>query len=207
MDGVNPHDRLDPYTTAEILAAHVTDGLDLAKRYRLPSRVRAFISEHHGDWFVSYMYRKAVEEAGGDASRVDEKRFRYVGPKPQSKETALLMLADTTEAITKSKRPGSVAELIEVVDQAIKMRMEQGQLDECSLTLRDLKEIRESFVDTLKGLYHTRIEYPESKPTESSEGESASEKTLPELEQDKQASTSSLEAFTSAVFGSSNRDE
>ncbi len=166
MDGVNPHDRLDPYTTAEILGAHVTDGLDLAKRYRLPSRVRAFISEHHGDWFISFMYQKAVKDAGGDASQVDERRFRYVGPKPQSRETAILMLADTTEAITKSKRPGSVDELRDVVDLAVKSRLEQGQLDECGLTLRDLQNIRRSFTDTLKGLYHTRVEYPESRPTE-----------------------------------------
>jgi putative nucleotidyltransferase with HDIG domain len=166
MDGVNPHDRLDPYTTAEILGAHVTDGLDLAKRYRLPSQVRAFIGEHHGDWFISFMYQKAVKEAGGDASQVDERRFRYVGPKPQSRETAILMLADTTEAITKSKRPGSVQELEGVVELAIKSRLEQGQLDECDLTLRDLQIIRESFVNTLKGLYHTRIEYPESRAPE-----------------------------------------
>jgi putative nucleotidyltransferase with HDIG domain len=166
MDGLNPHDRLDPYTSAEILSGHVTDGLDLAKRYRLPSRVRAFISEHHGDARVSFMYRKAVEAAGGDASQVDEGRFRYVGPKPQSRETALLMLADTAEAITKSKRPNSVEELEELVDRAIKIRMEQGQLDECDLTLRDLQIVRESFVDTLKGLYHTRIEYPEPEPAQ-----------------------------------------
>jgi len=166
MDGVNPHDRLDPYTTAEILGAHVTDGLDLAKRYRLPSQVRAFISEHHGDWFISFMYQKAVKDAGGDASQVDERRFRYVGPKPQSRETAILMLADTTEAITKSKRPSSVEELREVVHLAVKSRLEQGQLDECGLTLRDLQNIRRSFMDTLKGLYHTRVEYPESAPAE-----------------------------------------
>jgi putative nucleotidyltransferase with HDIG domain len=171
MDGVNPHARLDPYTSADILRSHVTDGLDLAKRYRLPSQVRAFISEHHGDGFVSFMYQRAVEDAGGDASQVDERRFRYVGPKPQSRETALLMLADTTEAITKSKHPGSVEEMGELVDRAIKIRMEQGQLDESELTLRDLQEIRQSFVDTLKGLYHTRVEYPESRREPAGEGQ------------------------------------
>jgi membrane-associated HD superfamily phosphohydrolase len=157
---------LDPYTSAEIIRAHVTDGLELAKRYRLPSQVRAFISEHHGDAFVSFMYQKAVEAAGGDADQVDESHFRHGGPKPQSRETALVMLADTTEAITKSKRPNSVEELQELVERSIKIRLEQGQLDECGLTLHDLHLVRKSFVDTLKGLYHTRIEYPEPRPAE-----------------------------------------
>jgi len=192
MDGVNPHDRLDPYTTAEILGAHVTDGLDLAKRYRLPSQVRAFISEHHGDWFISFMYQKAVKDAGGDASQVDERRFRYVGPKPQSRETAILMLADTTEAITKSKRPSSVEELREVVHLAVKSRLEQGQLDECGLTLRDLQNIRRSFMDTLKGLYHTRVEYPESAPAEQQPADGELSDTDGEPLQDEQR-TPSLE--------------
>jgi putative nucleotidyltransferase with HDIG domain len=166
MDGRNPHDMLDPYTSADILRGHVLDGLDLAKRYRLPSKIRAFINEHHGDGFISFMYQKAVEEAGGDASKVDEKRFRYVGPKPQSRETALVMLADTAEAISKSKNPSSEQELEELVARAIKIRLDQGQLDDADLTLRDLQIIRKSFVDTLKGLYHTRVEYPEPKEEE-----------------------------------------
>ena len=163
MDGVNPHDHLDPYTSADILRSHVTDGLDLAKRYHLPSRVRAFISEHHGDSFVSFLYQKAIEAAGGDDSQVDESRFRYVGPKPQSRETALLMLADITEAIAKSRRPASLEELEELVSMAITICLQKGQLDECDLSLRDLQTIRRSFVGTLKGLYHTRIKYPEPK--------------------------------------------
>jgi membrane-associated HD superfamily phosphohydrolase len=164
MDGVNPHDHLDPYTTAEILSSHVTDGVELAKQYRLPSRIRAFITEHHGDSFISFMYQKAVEEAGGDASQVDEAEFRYVGPKPQSRETAILMLADTTEALTRSKSPRNVEELEKAVARAIKIRMEQGQLDECGLTLHDIQIIHQSFVDTLKGLYHSRVEYPAQSP-------------------------------------------
>ncbi len=166
MDGVNPHDRMDPYTSAEILRSHVTDGVELAKKYRLPSRVRAFISEHHGDGFISFMYQRAVDAAEGDASQVDQNRFRYIGPKPQSRETALLMLADTAEAMTKSKRPASVEELETLMNRVVQMRMEQGQLDDCGLSLQDLKIIRQSFVDTLRGLYHTRVEYPEPKPVE-----------------------------------------
>lgn len=161
MDGVNPHDRFDPYTSAEIISGHVTDGLELAKQYRLPSQVRAFISEHHGDGFISFMYQRAVEDAGGDASKVKKERFRYIGPKPQSKETGLVMLADSVEAIAKAKRPASEEELDDLVESAIRRRVDEGQLDESGLTLGDLEEIRRSFVDTLKGLYHTRMEYPE----------------------------------------------
>jgi putative nucleotidyltransferase with HDIG domain len=161
MDGVNPHDRFDPYTSAEIISGHVTDGLELAKQYRLPSQVRAFISEHHGDGFISFMYQRAVEDAGGDASKVKKERFRYIGPKPQSRETGLVMLADSVEAIAKAKRPGSEEELEDLVERAIHRRVDEGQLDESGLTLGDLEQIRRSFVDTLKGLYHTRIEYPE----------------------------------------------
>ena len=114
------------------------------------------------------MYQKAVEEVGGDKSKVDETRFRYVGPKPQSKETALVMLADTAEAMTKSKRPGSKEELEQVLARAIKIRVEQGQLDDSGLTLRDLEIIRQSFVDTLTGLYHSRLEYPEPSSADAS---------------------------------------
>jgi putative nucleotidyltransferase with HDIG domain len=167
MDGVNPHDQLDPYTSAAILLDHVQAGIELAKRYQLPSRVRAFIPEHQGDSSVSFMYQRAVKLAGGDATQVDASRFRYVGPKPQSRETALVMLADITESMVRSKRPGSVDELEELVNRAIKIRMDQGQLDECDLTLRDLRIIGRSFTDTLKGLYHTRVEYPESVPLRS----------------------------------------
>jgi hypothetical protein len=115
------------------------------------------------------MYQRALEEAGGDESQVDKKRFRYVGPKPQSKESALLMLADTAEALTKSKRPETAEELEELVAKAIKLRVDQGQLDESGLTLNDLEVIRQSFIDTLKGLYHTRVEYPEPKEADSAE--------------------------------------
>ncbi len=174
LDGVNPHDQLDPYTSASVLIAHVIDGLDLAKRYRLPSRVRAFIPEHQGDARVSFMYQKAVELAGGDESQVDEALFHYPGPKPQSRETALLMLADVTEAVVKSRRPASAEEMEKVVRDAIQMRVEQGQLDECDLTLQDLEAIRRSFVDTLKGVYHSRVKYPEAVKVQD----------LPKIEQD-----------------------
>jgi putative nucleotidyltransferase with HDIG domain len=159
----NIHDRLDPLTSTEIITSHIKDGLDLARRYRLPSRVRAFIPEHHGTLRTSFLYHKAVERAGGDASKVDESAFRYPGPKPQSKETALLMLADGCEAAVRAKQPQTQEELAEIISQIMADRLADGQLDECPLTLHDLGTIRASFIHTLQGMFHPRIEYPELK--------------------------------------------
>lgn len=161
VEGMNPHDRLDPHTSAEIIIDHVKDGLELARRYRLPRRVRAFVSEHHGTSWVSFLYDKAVE-LSGDAALVDESDFRHHGPRPQSKEAALVMLADGCEAAVRSVRPASVEELAKVVDRVIDRRVDEGQLNECDLTLRDLEAVREAFVSALKGVFHPRIRYPQS---------------------------------------------
>ena len=160
-EGVNPHDRLDPHTSADVIITHVKDGLELARRYRLPRRVRAFIPEHHGTNWVSFFYNKAVEVAG-DVSLVDEGDFRHQGPKPQSRETALVMLADSCEAAVRSTRPTTADELAEVVNRVIDGRVDDGQLTECEMTLRDLQIVRETFVSALKGAFHPRVKYPES---------------------------------------------
>jgi len=158
--GENPFDLLDPYTSAQIIHSHVRDGLDLARKHRLPERVRAFIPEHHGTRLVSFFYNKALEAAEGDTV-VREEDFRYPGPKPQSRETAIVMLADGCEAAVRANRPASVEELEEMVRRIISQRLVEGQLDECDLTLRDLNRIRKAFVDVLKGVHHPRIRYPE----------------------------------------------
>lgn len=159
--GVNPHDRLDPQTSAEVIVEHVADGVELARRYHLPRRVQAFIPEHHGNNRVSFLYGKAVQLAG-DAQLVDENDFRYLGRKPQSKETALVMLADGCEAAVRSARPGTADEVVKIVNRIIDQRVEDGQLDECDLTLRDLELIRRDLISTLKGTFHPRIQYPGS---------------------------------------------
>lgn len=159
VEGVNPHDRLDPQTSAQIIINHVKDGLDLARRYRLPQRVRAFIPEHHGTNWVSFLYKKAVQLAD-DVSSVDERAFHHQGPKPQSKETALVMLADGCEAAVRSARPTSAEQVAEIVNRVIDQRVADGQLDECDLTLRDLMVIRETFISSLRGVFHPRIKYP-----------------------------------------------
>jgi putative nucleotidyltransferase with HDIG domain len=161
VEGVNPHDRLDPRTSAEVIISHTKDGLELARRYRLPSRVRAFIPEHHGTNWVSFLYEKAVQLAG-DAALVDENDFRHLGPKPRSKETALVMLADGCEAAVRAVRPSSAEEVAEIVNRVISERVAGGQLSECDLTLHDLEVARAVFIGALKGIFHPRIRYPKS---------------------------------------------
>jgi putative nucleotidyltransferase with HDIG domain len=161
-EGLNPHDRLDPETSAEVIVGHVTDGLKLARRYRLPGRVRAFIPEHHGGSRVSFLFHKAQQLAGED-ELVDEDAFRYPGRKPQSKETALVMLADGCEAAARSARSESGDEVTEVVNRIIDQRMDDGQLSDSDLTLREIETIRHVFTSAVKGTFHPRIEYPEPK--------------------------------------------
>jgi len=157
-DGVNPHDKLDPKTSAEIIISHTTEGLELARKYKLPGRVGAFIPEHHGTTLVTYFYRQASRQS--DSEDVREEDFRYPGPKPQSRETAIVMLADGIEAWVRANRPGSQEEIERVIRQVINDRLISGQLDECDLTLKDLDRIREAFASVLKGIFHPRIQYP-----------------------------------------------
>ena len=160
LDGNNIHDSLAPEESARIIIQHIPDGLEMARRHRLPSQVRAFIPEHHGTLRTMYQFRRAVQAAGGDASLVDPALYAYPGPRPQSKETALLMLADGSEARVRSERPQTEGELDRIVKSVIEGRIAEGQLDDVDLTLHDLQLIRESFVNTLKGVFHPRIEYP-----------------------------------------------
>lgn len=169
VEGINVHSRLDPYTSSEIITSHVKNGLDLAKKYRLPRKVRAFIVEHHGTSLASYFYRQAVEKNGEENVNPDD--FRYPGPKPQSRETAIVMLADASEATVRASRPATSEELEEIVRQIILNRLLEGDLDECDLTLRDLDQIRQVFVSILQGLFHPRIKYPPAKQPRLAAGE------------------------------------
>lgn len=159
-DGLNPHERLDPYTSVEIITGHVRDGMELARRYRLPARVRAFIPEHHGTIRAGFQYERALELTG-DPQRVNESDFHHQGPKPQSKETALVMLADGCEAVVRAHRPATPEELAEAVGAVFDRVLSSGQLDECPITMRELNIVRMSFISTLKGVFHPRIRYPE----------------------------------------------
>jgi putative nucleotidyltransferase with HDIG domain len=167
-DGVNAHERLDPQTSAEIIISHVRDGLDMGKKYRLPSAILDFIPQHQGTGLVTFFYHKACEEAGGPEN-VDESKFRYPGPKPQTKEVGILMLADGCEAAVRAARPTSREEIEEIIRKVTDSKLLAGELDECDLTLRDLEQTRQAFVDTLSGVFHPRVKYPETQRVASSE--------------------------------------
>jgi putative nucleotidyltransferase with HDIG domain len=159
--GQNIHEQLDPKTSASVILDHIHDGLEMARKYRLPEKVVAFIPEHHGTLETSYQYHKALDAVNGDKNRLNLKDFRYPGPKPRSKETALLMLADGVEAKARAENPKNSEEIDRLVRWVIENRLNQGQLDHVDLTLKDLDTVRRSFVSTLKGIYHPRISYPE----------------------------------------------
>jgi len=159
---LNPHDDVDAETAAASVIRHVTDGVVLARKYRLPSRLVDFMLEHHGTLLARYHYNRAVKEAGGEITKVDTEKFRYPGPRPRTRETALLMLADNVEARTRSERPRSEDEIRAVVQKAIDFCQKEGQLADTRFTLRDLSVISDVFVTTLTGLYHPRIAYPSS---------------------------------------------
>jgi putative nucleotidyltransferase with HDIG domain len=169
-DGENPHDRLDPETSAQIITSHVKDGLQLARKYGLPKEIQDFIPQHHGTAMPGYFFHQACEKNGG-TQETHEERFRYPGPRPHSREAAILMLADETEAASRANRPRSVEEIEKIVDALIRSRVEDGQLDESDLTLRDLQKIKETFVTILQGIYHPRIKYPEDSLDEEGEKE------------------------------------
>ena len=153
----NIHDTLDPVASAQVIAAHVTDGVRLAERYGLPARIREMIPQHHGTRTISFFYQQAAERA---TETVDAALFTYPGPRPQSREAAILMLSDSTEAAARASRDHSREAIEQLVDRIIRQRLEEGQFDDCNLTLRDLTRIKQSFVTLLTGIYHPRIPYP-----------------------------------------------
>jgi len=156
--GPNLHDDLNPETSARIIAAHVRDGVELAQEYRLPPQIAAFIPQHHGTSVMGYFHGKALEAS----EEADADRYRYPGPKPQSREAAIVMLADGVEASVRSLPQKEDAEIREMVDRIVDGRLADGQLDDSNLTLRDVERIRGSFVEQLLGMYHQRISYPEN---------------------------------------------
>jgi putative nucleotidyltransferase with HDIG domain len=158
--GENPHDKIAPGLSTLIITSHVKDGVELAREARLPDCVVDFIHQHHGTDLVRYFYRRAVENARENG--VSERDYRYQGPKPQAKETAIVMLADSVEAAVKGLQRPTPGRVEGLVRKLLKDRLADGQLDECNLTLRDLDRIGEAFVRVLSGIYHTRVEYPDN---------------------------------------------
>ena len=154
--GVNPHNNLDPIQSAKIIVGHVEQGAVLAKDFKIPELVAAAIREHHGTTLIQYFYAKAKEED----SLVNEEDFRYKGPKPQSKETAILMLADIIEATSRSMTDQTVDSLADMIHKTIQGRFNEGQFSECDLSIRELFKLEKAFLHSLDGTYHTRVKYP-----------------------------------------------
>jgi hypothetical protein len=159
--GNNPHDRLKPRMSALIIASHVKEGLERGKKENLPERVLEFIPTHHGTARIEYFYQKAVGENEEDDPPVLESEFRYPGPRPHTKETGILMLADSVEAASRSLEEPTHKRLKSIVDLIFQERIDDGQLDNTDLTFRDLSRIKDTFLSMLMGIYHVRIKYPE----------------------------------------------
>jgi putative nucleotidyltransferase with HDIG domain len=157
---MNPHNDLDPETSASTIIRHVSDGMDLARKYHLPSQLYDFIAQHHGTTITRYQYSRALELSGMNKDAVDMANFRYPGPRPSTREIALLMLADTCEARMRAERPKDENALHDMIKSVIKDKLELGELDETQLTIQNLEAIVESFTSTLRGVYHPRIQYP-----------------------------------------------
>jgi putative nucleotidyltransferase with HDIG domain len=157
LDGINLHDALDPQTSASIVIDHVQRGIALAQKYRLPARIREMIPQHHGTTLAAFFHHKA-KEAG--SAPVEDALFRYRGPKPQSREAGILMLADGVEATARAERPTTPEQIHVIVDRIVNERLRDGQLDESNLTLRDIQRIKDAFFGVLQGMFHTRVRYP-----------------------------------------------
>lgn len=142
-----------------IITSHVKDGLELAREYKLPPEIQGIIEQHHGTSLVAYFYQKALESERSEL--VTEAEFRYDSKKPQSKEAALVMLADGVEAAIRSLQKPTPGRLESLTRKIIKEKLQDGQLDECDLTFKDLNRIAAAFVRVLGGIFHSRIEYPE----------------------------------------------
>jgi len=158
--GVNKHESLAPSMSRLVLASHVKDGLELAKQAGLMETIRDMIPQHHGTRVMTYFYQKAKESPVANGQEGREEDFRYPGPKPQSKEAAILMMADSVEAASRTLSNPSTAQIQGMIDRLIEEVLADNQLDECDITIREIRLVKESFLKTLSGIHHRRIDYP-----------------------------------------------
>ena len=155
----NPHDRITPNLSTLVITSHTKDGEQLALKYKLPRAIRDIIVQHHGTTLVAYFYHKAKQ--GEKGIEVKESNFRYEGPRPQSKEAAVVLLADSVEAAVRSLPDKTKGKIEGLIRKIIKDKLDDGQLDNCDLTLNDMNEIANAFMTVLSGFFHERTEYPE----------------------------------------------
>lgn len=159
MVGDNPHDKVAPALSHLILTSHVTDGLEMLREYNLPEPIRDICAQHHGTTVLWYFYNKAIKEDEHHVPEVDQ--YRYPGPKPHSKESAIVMMCDAVEASVRSMGKPTPPRIETMIRKIIKDRLQDGQLDQCDITLQDLNKMVDAFMRTLQGIYHERIEYPD----------------------------------------------
>jgi putative nucleotidyltransferase with HDIG domain len=168
-DGRNPHDRLKPETSAQIVKEHVVAGHKMAVEANVPEVVTDFIVEHHGTQRIGFFYEKAKEEYGEE--NVDVADFTYPGPRPRSRETAIAMLADSVESATRALQDPTPERIRGLIDSIVESKIAHHQLDDAPLTLQELSRIKEQFAKVLSGVYHHRIDYPQTRHLTRSDGE------------------------------------
>ena len=154
------HSHYTPEESAELIRNHVREGVVLANKHRIPQAVTDIILQHHGRSLIRFFLDAALRSG----EEVDQENFRYTGPLPQSKEAALVMLADVVESTTKSKSPGSEEEIVKTIDETIQRLLREGQFDEAPITIKELAEARDAMAPILAGIYRKRLEYPEARP-------------------------------------------
>ncbi|MFC0212083.1 HD family phosphohydrolase [Paenibacillus chartarius] len=156
----NPHDRIDPALSKSIIVAHARDGVEMLRDYKMPKAICDIAEQHHGTTLLHYFYHKAKQQAEGEGREVKEEEFRYPGPKAQTKEAAIVGIADSVEAAVRSLRNPTMEQIDTMVHKIIKSRLDDGQLSDCDLTLKELDTIAKTLNETLLGIFHSRIEYP-----------------------------------------------
>jgi membrane-associated HD superfamily phosphohydrolase len=169
MDNNNLHESLDPKESAKLIVGHVTKGIELAKKNKLPQEIIDFIPMHHGTLVVSYFYEKAKEIEGEENVVKDD--YRYPGPKPNTKETALLMLADACESAVRAMEDPDAQKVNNMVSNLIQKRIDDGQLNDAPITLGDIAKIKETYINILIGQHHKRIKYPKQEEMENTSAE------------------------------------
>ena len=161
LGGENKHEKLAPSMSSLVIQAHVKDGVELARQNKVSQKIIDIIQQHHGTSFMAYFYNKAKQQAT-NPNMVNSEDYRYPGPRPQTKEAGLVLLADQVEAASKTLLDPTPARIQGAVQKIINNIFADGQLDECELTLKDLHEIAKSFIKILSGIFHHRVEYPQS---------------------------------------------
>ncbi|MFW6130480.1 MAG: HD family phosphohydrolase [Atribacterota bacterium] len=177
----NTHDDMEPSLSALVIASHVKDGVDMAKKYRLPKAIIDIINQHHGTGLISYFFHRALQSNDSKSNVINEENYRYSGPKPKSKEAGIILLADILEAEARTLNSPTSSRIKNLTQNVVNRSLENGQLDECNLTLRDLTKIKDIFSRIFTGMFHSRVEYPDEElinklKKERSQGESTNKK-------------------------------